>query len=96
MRPQPLESRVEALETRVIRLEELPARIDRLETQIVQLRDENRAEHSAIREEIAQVRSAVHTTSDELRTHMRVLFEEAVGRIAAIGETGPKSRKRKR
>jgi DNA-binding protein H-NS len=85
MARQSIESRVEHLETRVTMLEHLPERMDRLESQILQLREENREEHSAIRREVAA-----------LGTHMRVLHEEVLGRIAALGESLPKRRNRKR
>lgn len=49
MQPQTLDRRVERLETRVTALEQLPARMDALVVQVSQLRDEMRAEFSAIR-----------------------------------------------
>jgi len=82
-------------------LEELPARMDRLESQIVQLRAENSAEHSAMRGEIqtlgTELRGEMRALGTELRTTMemlherqgietRVLFEEALSRIAAMNE----------
>ena len=73
MPPQPLESRVKALETRVTRLEELPARMDRLESQIVQLRDENREEHTAIRVQIAAQIGAAH---ESLQADIQSVHEE--------------------
>jgi hypothetical protein len=132
MPPQPLESRVEALELRVTGLEELPGRMDRLESQIVQLREENRVEHSAIRAElqagheslrteIQSVHEEMHAMHAALRAEMqslnaglkaelkaelkeqadrqerltRVLHEDLIGRIAAIGEGLPKRTKGK-
>ena len=129
MQPQPLESRVEALEARVTGLGELPARMDRLESQIVQLRDENRVEHSAIRAElqtgheslrteIQSVHEEMHAMHAALRAEMqssnaalitqlkeqndrqerltRVLHEDLIGRIAALGEGLPKRSNGKR
>lgn len=108
MQPQPLESRVEALETRVTGLEELPARMDRLESQIVELREENRVEHSAIRTEIQSVHEEMRAMHAALRAEMqslisqlkeqddrqdrltRVLHEDLIARIAALGEALPK------
>ena len=49
MQPQPLENRVERLEQRVTILEHLPARVEGLAMEISQLRDEMRAEFSAMR-----------------------------------------------
>ena len=118
MQPQPLESRVEALEARVTGLGELPARMDRLESQIVQLRDENRVEHSATRTEIQSVHEEMHAMHAALRAEMqssnaalitqlkeqndrqerltRVLHEDLIGRIAALGEGLPKRSNGKR
>ena len=75
---QSTESRVKALETRVTMLEELPARMDRLDSQIVQLRAENRADHSAIRQE-------VQTLGSELREEMKALGAELRGEMKALG-----------
>lgn len=90
MSRQSIEKRVETLEPRVTALEELPGRMDRLELQIVQLRVEMRDEFSAIREEIrAGDETVVSTLSvrieDALR-EARVLHEDAIARIAVIGE----------
>ena len=104
MSEQTVESRIEALETRVTMLEKLPGRMDRLELQIVQLRAENSADHSAIRQEIqalgSELRgemktlggevSELRSTMEMLHHHqgieMRVLFEDALSRIAAMNE----------
>ena len=90
--------------------------MDRLESQIVQLRDENRVEHSAIRTEIHSVHEEMHAMHAALRAEMqslnagikaeltaqlkeqddrqerltRVLHEDLIGRIAALGEALPK------
>lgn len=68
---QSVESRVETLDTRVTMLEELPARMDRLESQIVQLRAENAAEHSAIRQDIQTFGAELRTEMQELGTDIR-------------------------
>jgi hypothetical protein len=91
-------------------LEELPARMDRLELQIVQLRAENSADHSAIRQEIqalgTELRGEMKTLGGEvgeLRTtmemlhhrrgiEMRLLFEDALSRIAAMNDARPGAR----
>jgi hypothetical protein len=52
MAQKSLEERVDMLERRVETLEQLPDRVTGVETQIVQLRDEMRADFSAVREEI--------------------------------------------
>ena len=69
-------------------LEELPGRMDRLESQIVQLRTEMRDEFSAVRQEIRD-------GDEETRRYMRVLFEEYVGRMKVIGESGQTKRPRR-
>ena len=129
MTRESVDSKVKTLETRVTMLEELPARMDRLESQIVQLRAENSAEHSAMREEIraqgaelrgemkglrtelrgemkalrTELREEMQALGGDLRTTMealherqgtlaRTLFEEALGRIAAMNEARPSPR----
>jgi hypothetical protein len=100
-----VEFRLESLETRVTMLEELPARMDRLESQIVQLRAENAADHTAMRqqhEELAAQMRQMHEglatemgrLHEEQKRHTSVLFEEALSRIAAMknGRTGPGER----
>ena len=68
MAAQTLVTRVDALETRVTRLEELPARVDALTSQVLQLRDEMRAEFSAVRNEIrAGDENTCRTLRDEIR-----------------------------
>jgi hypothetical protein len=88
--PETVENKLERLERRVTNLEELPARMDRLELQILQFRDEVRAEFSAVRTEIrdgdVMVVTALTEQIEETRRHTSVLFEDAVGRIAVVGE----------
>lgn len=87
---QTIENRVETLERRVTAVEELPGRMDRLEVQIVQLRAEMHDEFSAIREEIRagdeNVLATVSARIDDARREARVLHEDAIARIAVIGE----------
>ena len=66
-------TRVELLEQRVTVLEMLPAKVDALATQIVQLRDEMRAEFSAIR---AEMRTGDLATQGSLREEIRAGDEE--------------------
>jgi len=62
MPSQTLVHRVESLEQRVTSLEQLPTRIDGLAVQISQLRDEMRAEFSAVQNEIIAGDTQVVTT----------------------------------
>ena len=91
---QSVESRVEILETRVIMPEELPARMDRLEAQIVQLRAENAAEHSAMRQSLVDLGTEMRQLHEEQKRHTGVLFEEALSRIAAMNEGRSRPRRR--
>ena len=83
---------MDSLERRVDRLEQLPQRMDALATQIVQLREEMRSEFFAIRGEIregdGETRRSLSKQMPELfaanETHMRVLHEDLVQRIATI------------
>jgi predicted nucleic acid-binding Zn-ribbon protein len=79
MSRESLEARMDRLEQRVRVLERLPERIVALEAQIVQLREDLRGEFSAMREEM-------HTLFDANETHMRVLHEDLVQRIATLKE----------
>jgi thiamine kinase-like enzyme len=87
-----LEARMDRLERRIDLLEQLPQRMDALALQIVQLREEMRSEFSAIRTEIRDaVDQTERTLSTQMRelfeaneTHMRVLHEDLVQRIATI------------
>ena len=90
MRPQPIENRVERLEARMTEIERLPARMDRMEGQILLLRTEMRDEFSAVRGEMRMLNQQTITTLteriDAVANQSRALFEEALGRIATIGE----------
>jgi hypothetical protein len=96
-----LEKRVEMLEQQMRPLSELPERVASLETQFLEFRAEVREEFSAVRTEIQLVRSElrdeIRTTAEglrgeiragdeETRRFMRVLHEDVIARIAAIGE----------
>jgi hypothetical protein len=111
MSPQPLESRMEALEDHVTRLDTLPARMDSVELQIVQLRGEMHGEFSVVRTEIREAkeetrrqmreedektRQLMRELNDETRRHMLVLHEEVVGRIALLQEGLVERRPRKK
>ena len=78
---QDLEKRVEILEDRVDLLEQLPARVAGLESQVVQLRDEMRAEFSAVRTELRQ---EIRAGDQETQRLMRVLHEEVLARIETL------------
>jgi hypothetical protein len=98
---QSVENKLERLERRVTEIEQLPARMDRLESQIAQLRTEMRDEFSAVRGEIRTGDVMIVTTLteqiEESRRHTRVLFEEAVSRIASLqGQSGSTRPKKKR
>jgi hypothetical protein len=107
--PQPsMAERVGILEEKVGSLAELPDRLDRVESQIVQLRNEMRSEFAAIRagrselatssemhELGATLRGEMREGDEETRRFMRVLHDDLVARIAAIGESSRSSRKRR-
>ena len=78
---QDLEKRVEILEDRVDLREQLPARVAGLASQVVQLRDEMRAEFSAVRTEL---RREIRAGDQETQRLMRVLHEEVLARIETL------------
>ena len=79
MPPRSLEQRVTILEQQMQELKELPARVTGLESQVLQLRGEMRDGFSAIRSEF-------RAESQETSTFMRALYEDAIARIATMGE----------
>ena len=86
MEEHSLESRLEALERQMAELSDVPGRIGALvsrtgamELQIVQLRKEMRDEFAAAHREIRD-------GDEETRRYMRVLHEDVIARIAALGE----------
>jgi hypothetical protein len=97
-----LAQRVMILEQKVEQLQTLPARIAAVELQILQLRDEMRSEFSAVRRELtdlfrtelqttaeslgAGIRAEIRQGDEETRRYMRVLHEDVIARIAALGE----------
>ena len=96
------------LEEQMQELRELPARVAGVELQIMQVRGEMREAFSATRGEMHGIRDELriemHGIRDELlaeirlgdqatRDFMRMLHEEALARIATIGE-GTKRRRR--
>ena len=88
-----LEERVDMVERRIENLEQLPERMTALETQIVHLRDEMRAEFSAVRIEahagdervIQSLREEIRAGDEETRRFMRILYEDLVTRIEILG-----------
>ena len=102
--PLSVEERFRSLEARMTALEQLPSRMDRLdsrmdrldsrmdrlESQIVQLRDEVRTGH-------VMIVTALTEQIEDSRRHTRVLFEEAVARIAntqeRLGGVRPKKKR---
>ena len=100
--PRATLARVEILEQKVEQLETLPARMAAVELQILQLRDEMRSEFSAVRRELtglfraelhtnidslrAEIRAEIRQGDEETRRYMRVLHEDVIARIAALGE----------
>ena len=96
-KPTPVE-RVEILEEKVGALEELPARVAAVESQLVQLRDEMRAEFSAVRQQLgtcstrdetgtlgATLRSEMAALGSQLRDEMAVLGSQLRDEMAALG-----------
>jgi len=104
MRPQTFERRVESLEQRVTVLEQVPARMDHLAAQISQLRDEMRVEFSAFRNDVVAgdeetrriVSDQLRATAEEIMAQARRLHEDALSRIALMGEGQPSQRGRKK
>jgi predicted nucleic acid-binding Zn-ribbon protein len=100
MPPQTVERRLDSLEGRVTKLEELPARLDDLTSRVLQMRTEMRDEFSALRQEISGVEGVIATLGEAIeaaRREARVLFEEVISRIAALGEgRAAKKRTKKR
>jgi hypothetical protein len=95
-----LAQRVKIVEEKVEKLETLPARVAAVESQILQLRDEMRSEFSAVRREFdalridlraelqstaASLRAEIREGDEETRRLMRMLHEDVIARIAALG-----------
>ena len=93
-----LTDRVTILERKVEELASLPVRMAAVELQIRQLRDEMRGEFSAIRRELTSLfraelvgntdslRAEIREGDEETRRFMRVLHEDVIARIAALGD----------
>jgi predicted nucleic acid-binding Zn-ribbon protein len=79
-------------------IRDLPERVSNLESQILQLRQEMKEEFSAtrseLRAEITRVSDEVQAAYDKTDTLMRVLHEDALERIATMGE-GRRPRKKR-
>ena len=85
MQPQTVEERVARLEQQTLEKRDLPSRVEKLESQFLQLRKEMRDEFSAIR-------TTLKAADDETRIFMRILYEDVLARLEAIGESdGPES-----
>lgn len=76
MQPRSFEERLTMLERH---MQHLPERVTALELQFVQFRQAMQNEFSAIRAEMARA-------DDDTRVFMRVLFEDVLARLEAIGE----------
>ena len=85
MQQRTLEERVARLEQQMLERRDLPSRVKKLESQFLQLRKEMRDEFSAMR-------TAIKAADDETRIFMRILYEDVLARLEAIGESdGPDS-----
>ena len=97
------------LEGKMQEMRELPERVTRLESQVLQIRHEMRDEFSATRSEFrgefalavtslrGEIAAAVTTLANAIadtNTHMRALHEDALSRIATVGE-GRRPRKKR-
>ena len=86
------------LERQMQEMRELPERVTKLESQILQLREEIQNAFSALRTdmrgEIAAAVATLRQAIDQTNAHMRALHEEALSRIATIGE-GRRARKKR-
>jgi hypothetical protein len=71
------------LERQIQELRDLPARVASVESQILQLREEMRDGFSSIRSEL---RAEIQSGNQETRNFMRALYEDALARIATMGE----------
>lgn len=80
MQPRSLEERVTMLERQMLETRDLPQGATKLELQIVQHRQE-------IRDEFSAIRSEMRTGDDNTRVFMRVLYEDVLSRLQAIGES---------
>ena len=98
MQPRSIEERVTMLERQMQEMRDLPERVTSLDSQVLQLRQEMRDEFSATRSEFrSELASAVTTLANAIadtNTQMRTLHEDAISRIATIGE-GRQPRKKR-
>lgn len=79
MQPRTIEQRVTVLEQQMLEMRELPAPATELESQILRLRQETSSEFSAIRDQL-------EADTVETRGFMRILHEDVLTRLKAIGE----------
>jgi phosphoglycerate-specific signal transduction histidine kinase len=67
-----------------------------LRQEMVDQGSELRQEIAVLRQEMVEQGAGLHAKIDGLATHMRVLHEEVIARIALLGETSPRTRSRRR
>ena len=86
------------LERQMEEMRDLPECVTRLESQVLQrrqeMRDELSATRSEFRNELAQVVTTLSNATADTHTHRRALHEDAISRIATIGE-GRRPRKKR-
>ena len=58
---------------------DLPNRVEKVESQVLQLRKE-------LRDEISAIRTEFTSADEETRVFMRILYEDVLARLEAIGE----------
>lgn len=90
VQPRHVEQRVSVLEEQMQELRELPARVAGVDLQIVQLREEMKTSFTAVRAEMREsltaVRADIREGDQATRDFMRTLYEDALARMATIGE----------
>lgn len=95
-----LSKRMDIVEQKLAGLESLPGRMTALEAQFLQLREEMRAEFSAVRSEMLagdeETRRVLREEISGLGTHMRVLHEALVEQIKLTQEGRPDRRRPRR
>ena len=102
MQPRSIEQRLTLLELQMHEMRGLPERVRKLELQILQFQQEARDGFSAtrrqVRTEIAAAVASLREAIAETNTHMRMLHEETLTRIATTAESaqtrGRRSKKR--
>jgi hypothetical protein len=82
--PETFERRVTRLEARVDLLEQLPDRVTAVETQIVQLREETRAEFSAVRSEMRELNAKTIQVVEMLNAETKRRIDVSIARMDAL------------